>query len=220
MPALDLILPAVLAGGKSRRFGRDKLKEPLPPSPAGGTRSGSSAPEPGWVWPEQPPTPHILIDVPIRALRDVFGPRIALVGPCDPALRSRADAHVEDLFPGAGPLGGIASALAAALERRLEGVFILAGDLPGITPDTIRAILAAAANAPAAPAIIASTDRPQPCIALYLAPALDALRQAAAHGRPLVETVQDLGAATVPIDPRSAANVNAPTDLLAFRAGS
>ena len=57
---LDLIQPVVLVGGKSRRFGRDKLREPI----------GESRAE----W---------LVDRPIRALREVFGARVAVVGECD-----------------------------------------------------------------------------------------------------------------------------------------
>lgn len=77
--------PIILAGGKSRRFGRDKLREPY---------------DSGW-----------LIDRPIAALRAVFGPCVAIVGDCDAAVAARADRHIPDRYPGQGPIGGILTAL-------------------------------------------------------------------------------------------------------------
>ncbi len=58
---LATIQPVVLVGGRSTRFGRDKLREPV-----------GCAREP-------------LVQRPIRALRAVFGPRVMLVGECHPA---------------------------------------------------------------------------------------------------------------------------------------
>ncbi len=80
--------PIVLVGGKSTRFGCDKLRAALAD---------------GW-----------LVDRPIAALRAVFGPRVALVGEADPEVLARGDATIVDRHPGIGPLGGIISALEAA----------------------------------------------------------------------------------------------------------
>jgi molybdopterin-guanine dinucleotide biosynthesis protein A len=92
--SLDKIQPVVLVGGKSRRFGRDKLKEVVG---AGG------------VW---------LVDRPIGALRAVFGARVAVVGECDAGVAARADMVIEDTRPGVGPIGGILSALEASARGR------------------------------------------------------------------------------------------------------
>ncbi len=201
MLPLDSILPAVLVGGKSRRFGRDKLLEPRP--------NGS-----------------LLVDIPIAALRVVFGPRVAVCGRCNPEVSARADFLVEDLYPGAGPLGGIVSALAQAQTNGMHWVFALAGDLPGITPDAVLAILKAQSNAPGAAVVAGHTDRLQPCIALYHRRTLDRLLRAAsvqALRRPALASVVasfETDLVTCPIDPKWAANVNTPDQLAAFDSGN
>jgi molybdopterin-guanine dinucleotide biosynthesis protein A len=191
---LEFILPVVLAGGKSRRFGRDKLAEPWPDAASG----------------------SVLVDVPIRALREVFGPRVCLVGPCDPSLRTRADGHIDDLFSGAGPLGGIVSALSSAQARGMAAVFVLAGDLPHIGPAVIREVLKAADAAPDAPAVLASSGGLQPCIGLYRAGILENLRAAIRpeqRSASLASMLPGLGVAAREIDASAAANANTPADL-------
>jgi molybdopterin-guanine dinucleotide biosynthesis protein A len=108
---LDSITPIVLVGGKSSRFGRDKLREPLAD---------------GW-----------LVDRPIAALREVFGRRVVAVGDCDEAVAARADAHHKDRYPGTGPLGGILG----AIEAFNTDVFVLAGDLPRVDSGVVQAVL-------------------------------------------------------------------------------
>src|SRR5262245_59553696 len=90
-PALDVFQPIVLVGGKSTRFGRDKLREVV----------GD-----GW-----------LVDRPIAALREVFGARVAVVGECDDEVAQRGDRVITDRFPGVGPIGGIVSALEVGQEE-------------------------------------------------------------------------------------------------------
>ena len=109
------LMPIVLVGGRSTRFGRDKLSEPLP----NGDR---------------------MIDRPIRALRDALHAPVTLVGNCAPEVRSRGDAMLDDGYPGVGPLGGILH----ALQVLRCDVFVLAGDLPFIEPGDIRQIADAA----------------------------------------------------------------------------
>src|SRR5438552_9917188 len=132
---MEPIQPIVLVGGRSTRFGRDKLREPL-----------------GEGW---------LIDAPIRALREVFGSPVAAVGECDPDVAARFDRIIPDLHPGAGPIGGIVSALKSAGKA----VFVLAGDLPRITPGVVRAVAGAAETNPWAWAVMAQGARGkvEPC---------------------------------------------------------
>ncbi len=156
---LDTIQPVVLVGGRSRRFGRDKLIEPVRGRP--------------------------LVAHPIDALRAVFGSRVALVGACDPAVAALGDIIIPDPYPGDGPAGGIL----AALEHSKQAVFVLSGDLPAISPAPIRAILQTATEHPAAPVYMAMTDRPQPCIALYRTGSIDAIRKAVRSGRGLLASV-------------------------------
>jgi len=177
------IQPIVLVGGRSSRFGRDKLRVPL----AG-----------GW-----------LVDLPITALREVFGSRVAAVGDCDPTVAARADLHIRDRYPGAGPLGGIA----AAIETSGLDVFVLPGDASAVSPALVRDILAVSDNP--ALAIIAQTTRPEPCIGLYRIASLSHLRQQLAGSRSLHDAIPPARLRLVQIDPRLAANINTPGDLAA-----
>ncbi len=181
----DSIQPIVLVGGASTRFGRDKLREPV-----GG----------GW-----------LVDRPIAVLREVFGARVAAVGNCDPRVAARADRHVADRYPGTGPLGGIA----AAIEEFGADVFVLAGDMPVVTADVVRAILVAGAADPDAWAVLARSDRPEPCIGLYRRACLAALKAQLAGHRSLRGVVPDARMRLVPIDAGAAINANTPDALRA-----
>lgn len=180
---IDACQPIVLVGGKSRRFGRDKLIEPVGDAP--------------------------MVARPIRALRAVFGPRVAIVGQCDPRVRELADLAIDDPYPGTGPAGGIL----AALKHARSPVFVLPGDLPAITPETILAITSAAESAPNAQVCMGHTDRPQPCIALYQPGAADAIREAMLSGRKLHLALPEAQQRLVPIHESHARNVNRPTDL-------
>ncbi len=151
---LSSVQPIVLVGGRSTRFGRDKLRQPI--GPAG-------------EW---------LVQSPIRALRAVFGRRVKLVGACDPGVVALADGVIPDEYPGVGPIGGIASAL-----RAWSGpVFVLAGDMPAFDEACVRRILAAACPAHGAMAILAHDGRAHPCAGLYAPAALPHLLSAIAAG--------------------------------------
>lgn len=179
----DSIAPVVLVGGRSRRFGRDKLLEPW----------GSG----------------VLVHHPIRALREVFGNRVLLVGDANPALAPLADGILPDLHPGAGPLGGIITALRST---RLD-VFVLAGDLPNVDPPLVRRVLAAASENPARSAILAAGDHPEPCIGLYRRAALDVLEPRLRRAElALHAALTELDALAIPCEPRLLANINHPSD--------
>lgn len=188
----DAIQPIVLVGGRSRRFGSDKLSEPVPE----GTQT--------WM-----------IDRPIAALRAVFGSRVASVGECAPEVAVRVDSVIPDVYPGAGPIGGVLSAL---LHTRTE-VFVLAGDLPNIQAQDVRAVLAAAAEAPGAAAVLAAADGLQPCIGLYRPHAIDHLRSALGPGgnHSLGAALPTALVAHLDIPIEHAANVNTRGDLRAVR---
>jgi molybdopterin-guanine dinucleotide biosynthesis protein A len=134
---LDQIQPIVLVGGQSKRFGRDKLIEHIEGFP--------------------------LVSGPINTLRTVFGPRVAIVGQCDPRIASLADQVIEDPYPGLGPVGGIC----AALESTNSDIFVCAGDLISIDTTTIHAIIQASIQNTHTHAYLATNTRLHPTLGLY-----------------------------------------------------
>jgi molybdopterin-guanine dinucleotide biosynthesis protein A len=157
------------------------------------------------------------VDRPIAALRAVFGPVVRLVGACDPLVAARGDGRIGDAFPGAGPMGGVVSALRAGGEA---GVFVLAGDMPGVTPAEVRAVLAAAAGAPQAWAVLAEAGRVHPCFGVYRRGAPEILEARLAAGeRGLTGALPVERVARVAVPDRAAANINTVEELRAWAAG-
>ncbi len=111
------LLGAVLAGGEGRRFGAPK---------ADATVDGVS-----------------LVRRAVEALAEAVGTVVVV------SSRPVADAPVEvleDAVPGGGPLAGLASALDAAAARGMDGVLLLACDLPLVGPGTLRGVRDALAD--------------------------------------------------------------------------
>ena len=180
----DRIDPVVLTGGTSTRFGRDKLSERLDDG-------------------------RMLIDQPVATLRAVFGPRVAIVGACDPLVRTRADRVIDDPYPGVGTIGGIV----AALQDSTRDVFVLAGDLPAIEPAHIRQILAVARLSPGAHAVLARTDKLEPLIGLYRHACLPVLRQRLERGEhSLHDAIAAVHRQDVPLPLEAVENINTPGD--------
>jgi molybdopterin-guanine dinucleotide biosynthesis protein A len=178
-------LPVVLTGGRSRRYGRDKLREPC-----GGA---------------------LLVDAPLRALREVFGAPVAAAGACHPEVAARFDLVIPDGDAGRGPIEGIVSALRHELGR--EGVFVLAGDLPRVEGADVRKIWDAAVENPLALAVLADSGRQQPCIGLYRPNALPKLvGWLSRGGRSLHDALPSEQVMRVPIAADQLTNINAPTD--------
>ncbi len=180
------VQPIVLVGGKSRRFGRDKLCEPWG--------------EPGGV----------LVQRPIEVLRSIFGPRVKLVGECDPRILPLADGVIIDEHPGVGPIGGIIS----ALKLGPGSVFVLAGDMPNVLTGDVLRTLCAAQQATSAFAALATTDRIHPCAGIYFHAALPSLLGRLSQGAfRLTTALPNQMTVAVPWSSRSAANVNALSEL-------
>ncbi|MBL8874615.1 MAG: NTP transferase domain-containing protein [Phycisphaerae bacterium] len=183
---LGKVQPIVLVGGRSQRFGRDKLQEPV----------GADG--------------RILVQYPIDALRKVFGRRVKLVGSCNPAITKWADGIMADYYPDFGPIGGILSALA-----QWHGpIFVLAGDMPCFGTDEILRVLTVAELQTTAPAILTFTDRLHPCAGVYNQHAELALRNSLSGGNRSLVKALDLNAIhQVPVRVESARNVNSPSDI-------
>jgi molybdopterin-guanine dinucleotide biosynthesis protein A len=181
------LLGTVLAGGASRRLGRDKAAE----------RVGA----------------HRLVDRAISALQPHCGDVVLVSSrPDTPAGGWRV---VADLRPSCGPLGGIEAALAAASAGGHAAAFVLAVDLPLIEAPALLPLVARfeAGSGPVAAGREGDPDF-QPLCAIYpveCGPAVTRLLdQGARAARALFETVGgarvDLGLAEL--------NVNDEADLL------
>jgi molybdopterin-guanine dinucleotide biosynthesis protein A len=184
---LAKIQPIVLVGGKSRRFGRDKLVEPWG--------------DPG----------RVLVDHPLAVLRQIFGPRVMVVGQCDPAVASRADGMIKDGHPGIGPIGGIVSALATWAGP----VFVLAGDMPAFSAgDVERIVQYWNPDDPRTLAVLAETpDGLHPCAGLYALASLAVLQARISEGNHRMTTALPHDAVVrVAIEPASVTNINESRD--------
>lgn len=181
---LASVQPIVLVGGRSRRFGRDKLREPWG--------------EPG----------RVLVQRPIETLRSIFGPRVKLVGECDPSIVPFADGVIPDKHPGVGPMGGIVS----ALLHWCGPVFVLAGDMPSFAAIDGWSILCAAEQRPDCLAVLAATDRPHPCAGFYAAAGLPVLSDCLMRGKyRLTTAVPGRAVLEMPVAADSLINVNSPS---------
>lgn len=189
------VLGAVLAGGASRRMGRDKALL----APGGG-----------------PP----LAERAARSLEAVLAEVVMVVAEAgDPRFPGRT--LVVDRHPGLGPLAGLEAALGAAGNRP---VLVTACDLPHLTPGVVRRLLGdermgreMAETSTARTRVAASGDRLQPLLALY-APACHAPVVAALEeGRlALFRLLEDLVVTPVAVPPAALVNLNRPRDLAAL----
>jgi molybdopterin-guanine dinucleotide biosynthesis protein A len=188
----ETIQPIVLVGGRSLRFGRDKLREPV----SRGERGNEGA------W---------LVDRAIGALREVFGPVVGVVGECDEEIAVRADRVIADRYRGVGPMGGIAS----ALEETGSSVFVLPGDLCLIGGAVIPRILEAAACAPDAGAVLARTERVQWCVGIYRSILMPVFVRAIREGRTALHSAVPVDQlVTVQVRADELADADRPEDLV------
>ena len=123
----------VLAGGRSSRFGRDKLSEPL---------DGRS-----------------LLEHSIAAVRPLSNEVLVITAPLGAPTVDDDVRVVHDSAPFGGPLLGLAAGLAAASEGI---VLVIAGDMPEVEPGVIGLLLDALDDASVEVAVLAEGDRLQP----------------------------------------------------------
>lgn len=189
------VVAVVLAGGTSRRFGRDKL-----------------AADPG-----DAPT---LLDAALAALPPAAD--VVVVGPARETVRPVR--FVREEPPGGGPAAGLVTGLATALASGAELVLVLPADAPHAGRAAGRLLDLLIAD-PGVPALVATDDedREQPLqLALraaaarrLLAAAPDGARDASA--RALVRTL-DPPATRVRLRPDELFDVDTPAQLAAWRA--
>jgi molybdopterin-guanine dinucleotide biosynthesis protein A len=201
----------VLAGGRSSRFGRDKLSE--------------------WIG-RRPLLEHAVVAVAGLAIEVIV---VAAPGGSARVLlaeRSVPVRVVEDPVAHGGPLVGLATGLAAATAPL---AIVVGGDMPSLQPDVLRALVArvgpnavGAANAEGAALAAVLADPAEPMrsrplpLAVAVGPARIATDRLFAGGeRSLRALVRALGAdvlapsAWLPLDPdgRTLLDVDRPSDL-------
>ena len=106
----------VLAGGRSTRFGRDKLAEPIDGEP--------------------------LLDHAIRAVKAVASDVVVVAAPGAATIVPDGVRLAHDPVAFEGPLAGLAAGL-AALDPAIDRVVVVAGDMPSLAPTVLRRLIEA-----------------------------------------------------------------------------
>jgi molybdopterin-guanine dinucleotide biosynthesis protein A len=143
----------MLAGGASRRMGRDKAFVELGGQPMAATV--------------------------LRACRGAGAGRVLSVGGDRKALIRMGFEAIADEWPGEGPLGGLVTGLRAA---RADLVVVTTCDLPHLTADTVTALVGALAAAGGAVAVPVLRGERQYLTAAYRSSALAVLESAFVGG--------------------------------------
>jgi molybdenum cofactor guanylyltransferase len=128
----ERVAAIVLAGGRSSRFGRDKLAEPIRGRP--------------------------MLDHVIDRVRGVAS-EIVVVTAADATVDVRDAEIVHDAHPFDGPLAGLGVGL-RAVDDGVERVIVVGGDMPTLVPAVLRRLIAALDAAEAA--VLADAERPRP----------------------------------------------------------
>jgi len=123
----------VLAGGRSSRFGRDKLAEPIDGRP--------------------------MLAHAIDAVRALARETIVVAGPEGSPDVPSGIRVVHDVAPFEGPLVGLLAGLGAAKEAT---VLVAAGDMPDLVPAVVEALLAALDDPDIDAALLSHDGRPRP----------------------------------------------------------
>ncbi len=184
------ILAIVLTGGRSSRLGgRHK-----PAVEIGGTS---------------------VVDRVIGAVREADRrARIVVAGSGDGITDPSVDVVREDP-PFAGPVAGVAAALAAVAADPARTVVLLAGDMPFVTPDLIRALVRRAGEG----AAVADDGHPQMLCAAWQECALrDALARLGDPADAAMRALaRDVDLTRVPADPTVLRDIDTPEDLARAR---
>ena len=139
-PATERVFGVILAGGKSRRFGRPKVLAAL-----------GGAPMASWG---------------VRALQ-AAGLAVGVISEEDGVEAVLGVPVRPDLEAGLGPIGGLWTALQWARERGDDGVLLLGCDMPLVSEALLRTVLGWSDDAPAV--VPLGSEGPEPLCALYRA---------------------------------------------------
>ena len=140
----------------------------------------------------------------VRRLRGVFE-RVAVVSNRPAYLEHCLDVPVRtDVFPGLGPLAGVHAGLTHCSG---EGAFFLGCDMPLVSEDLMRRLVAAAARSPAAAVVPRTARGPEPLCGVYRKSLLSALtdRLQAGEGLSATAFLESHGAEFLPVTSEEAA---------------
>lgn len=185
------LLGAVLAGGSSRRFGRDKTSQVI----GGQTLVARAA-----------TTLSTTLD------------EVVVVGGVSGA-RAEPWRRVPDLRRGLGPLGGLEAALTLAESTGWDGVFLLACDLPLVGPEIVQSVIGGLGTAQAAAPTRSTTPGSEPLCAAYRSSCLPVASELLDQGhRAVHQLVAAVETVFVDLDPEAFLNLNTPEDHRRARA--
>jgi molybdopterin-guanine dinucleotide biosynthesis protein A len=165
------VMGAVLAGGESRRMGRDKALLEV--------------------------EGRTLLARAVAVLEAVFE-EVVVVAPRGRGYDDLGVEVVPDIRPGRGPLGGIHAALHRGCGRP---VFMLACDMPHVTPELVRWIVGSGTHGSTPVRLVRDTKGLQPLCALYSGECLSAVERALDEDRlSLLAFVDSLEAQVLALD--------------------
>jgi molybdopterin-guanine dinucleotide biosynthesis protein A len=184
----------VLAGGRSSRFGRDKLAEPIGGRP--------------------------LLDLAIQAVRPLAMDVVVVAAPGTELAVSGGVRVVHDPVGFEGPLAGLAAGLGVAEE---EVVLVVGGDMPTLVAAVLESMASGLDDPAIAVVVLAHDGRPRPLpMVVRRAAALRAARSSLDGGdRRLRALIEGLPARVIPedvwrgLDPGGATlrDIDTPADL-------
>jgi molybdopterin-guanine dinucleotide biosynthesis protein A len=120
---------------------------------------------------------------------------------------------VDDVYPGAGPVGGILTALAST-PNSTGVVVVVACDVPFIDVATIQKLLDVARRSPQADVVVARTDRLEPGCAVWRVTALERIEALFAAGeRAIHRVIFKLASVEVDVATGALMNLNRPEDI-------
>jgi molybdopterin-guanine dinucleotide biosynthesis protein A len=125
-------------------------------------------------------------------------------------------AVLADRHPGSGPLGGVLGALElfAESDLHIEGVFVVACDLPALRSEDLAGMVDAVRRHPGVDVVVARTAQIEPACAIWNPSATERLREIFDSGeRALHRAIEQLESFTVEIEPGAMRNINTPDDL-------
>jgi molybdopterin-guanine dinucleotide biosynthesis protein A len=123
---------------------------------------------------------------------------------------------VPDRHPGSGPLGGVLGALElfAESDLHIDGVFVVACDLPALRGGDLAGMVDAVRRRRDVDVVVARTTQIEPTCAIWRLRAADQLRDLFDSGeRALHRAIERLESCTVEVEAGAVRNINTPDDL-------